>query len=434
VILSTYVLREHTVPFLFSFVVIIFLLVLDLLLQMMDMILGKGVPVLAILELFALNTAWMVALAAPMAVLVATLMAFGRLSSDNEVVAMRALGVGTHQVFLPVVLAATVLGGVLVVFNDLVLPECNYRARLLMSDIRRKRPAVALSGREGLVIQDFQNYRILIERIDDRTSELQNIVIYKYEGGEDPVVITASRGEVRFPPGRDEALLTLLEGEIHRVDPEEPAVYVRATFQRQTLLLGEAGRRLARTVSRYRNDRELSTGMMRQRIREYEHDVETLRTESARRLAAELKSAFFEESDPAGVEPTRRLFSLRSQMGADATVGAHKLRQADRYRVEIHKKYAIPAACLTFVLIGAPLGILARGANPAVGAGVSIGFFLIYWLFLIGGEKLADRGFLPAWLAMWSPNILITVGGMCMCARLVFAGRTRAVGRSACAS
>ena len=115
-------------------------------------------------------------------------------------------------------------------------------------------------------------------------------------------------------------------------------------------------------------------------------------------------------------------------------MGAHKLRQADRYRVEIQKKYSIPAACLTFVLIGAPLGILARGANPAVGAGVSIGFFLIYWLFLIGGEKLADRGFLPAWLAMWSPNILITVGGLCMCARLVFAGRSRAVGRSACAS
>jgi lipopolysaccharide export system permease protein len=80
--------------------------------------------------------------------------------------------------------------------------------------------------------------------------------------------------------------------------------------------------------------------------------------------------------------------------------------------VEIHKKYSIPVACLVFVIIGAPLGFMARRGGLATGGGLSLGFFLLYWAFLIGGEDLADRQFISPFVAMWSANFIVGAFGL----------------------
>ena len=90
----------------------------------------------------------------------------------------------------------------------------------------------------------------------------------------------------------------------------------------------------------------------------------------------------------------------------------HNQDDIDNFMVEVHKKYAIPVACIVFVLIGAPLGALARRSGVGVGVGLSIGFFVLYWICLIGGEKLADRGKLSPFLGMWGGNIMLTLLGI----------------------
>ena len=408
-VLSRYVLKEHVVPFVFGFSVIMFLLVVDLILQKMDLMLGKGIAPGVVLELFLLNTAWMIALAVPMAVLVATLMAFGRLSADGEISAMQALGVGVYRVILPVFLTGTTLAMGLVVFNDRVLPEFNYRARLLMGDIQRKRPTVALEDRSGILIQDFANYRILIGDIDRRTSILKDILIYKYEAGGYPVSISAETGRVQIDSESDEALVTLENGEWHRVDRADPDVYIRARFRKKSLRLGDAGRQLIRTMSHYKTDREMGLGAMLERVDAYQRDASALQAEAADSTGSALRRLLFEP----GTERTAFgiVADLATKLRTDTAIRHHKLRQADRYRVEIHKKLSIPVACIVFVVIGAPLGIRVRGSSPAVGAGISIGFFLLWWLCLISGETLADRGYVSPWVAMWSPNFIVLACG-----------------------
>ena len=86
--------------------------------------------------------------------------------------------------------------------------------------------------------------------------------------------------------------------------------------------------------------------------------------------------------------------------------------QIDEFQVEIHKKFSIPAACMIFALLGAPLGAIIRRRGAAVSVGTSLAFFWIYWMFLIGGEELADRGFIAPALAMWSPNIAFLCIGL----------------------
>ena len=93
-------------------------------------------------------------------------------------------------------------------------------------------------------------------------------------------------------------------------------------------------------------------------------------------------------------------------------------RQADQFLVEIYKKYSIPAACIFFVLIGVPLGIMSRRGGFGIAATLSLGFFLFYWAFLIGGEKLADRDITSPFLGMWSANILLGILGVYLTIRI----------------
>src|SRR5690606_40241523 len=124
----------------------------------------------------------MLALSVPMAVLVATLMAFGRLSADNETTALRALGISPVRAMVPVLLVATLLAAGLMWFNDRILPEANYRAASLRNDIGRKKPAAFIAPRR--VIRDFEGYRLWMDRVDPETDVFYGVRIYQQERGQ----------------------------------------------------------------------------------------------------------------------------------------------------------------------------------------------------------------------------------------------------------
>ena len=165
-ILERYVLREHVYPFLIGFSVVIFLLTLDFMFDLVDLAIGKGIGAGVVLELFVLSLGYMVALAFPCAVLIACLATFGRLSQDNEISAMRANGVNLFRIIGAPLYAALVLAGLLVLFNNLVLPESNHRLANLMADVGRKRPTATIQ--EGVFVDDFVGYSIFVEKVDDR--------------------------------------------------------------------------------------------------------------------------------------------------------------------------------------------------------------------------------------------------------------------------
>ncbi len=93
--------------------------------------------------------------------------------------------------------------------------------------------------------------------------------------------------------------------------------------------------------------------------------------------------------------------------------------EINKYLVEIYKKYALPAACIIFILIGAPLGVMVRKGGFGVAASISLFFFLIYWAFLIGGEKLAERSILSPFWGMWAANVLLGIAGIILTQRTV---------------
>ncbi len=417
-IVTRYLLREHAGPFLFSFAVLTFVFVLDLLFRQLNRLLSKGLPVTTILEFFGCNLAWMMATAVPMAVLTATLMAFGRLAADEEITALQAAGLSLRRLVAPVLAAAAALALMLFWFTDRVLPEFNYRARRLATAITLYKPAIRLEP--GVWFGDLPNYRLLATAVAESlaVTKLTNLLVQDLSAPQVQRMIAARTGWMQTDSAARRVTLTLFDGEIQEIDFNALEELRRLSFIKHEFVIfledSTAG-----LLSTARTDREQSLAQMRQEVSANEAALAQLQ----RRLHAVFAAEGLEQlANPDGVPRETLLPTLPVDLPAEQrdrlrgflqvwSVRQQELQQrVHSLLVEIHKKYAFPAACVVFVLIGAPLGLLVRQGGFASSSGLSLIFFLIYWACMIGGERLADRERIPPLLAMWSANLLL--GGL----------------------
>jgi lipopolysaccharide export system permease protein len=408
--LSLYVLRQHLLPFVLGFSLIVFVLVLDVVLQMLDQVLSKGLSAGLALQLFRFNLAWIIALAVPMAVLVAVLMAYGRMAADNEILALKASGISFTRVLIPTLVTACLLAVLMVWFNDRVLPDWNHKARNLAVTLKRAKAALVLKQKEGVFIRDLGPYSLLVRDVDEEANLLYDLTLYDTGHPGPPTTLRAARGKVEIFDDGGYIRLMLEDGEAHEIDAQDPSQFTRSTFSRQVVHIRDSKRDLSPNYrSSYRSDREMD-------VRAMLRAVDGLRSENQRALGHidSTAKAFVESlATAAPAEEGMRTESRRvaNRLHKQWRLFESRQRRANAFLVEIHKKYSIAVACIVFVLVGAPLGALVRARGAAVSVTLSLVFFFAYWMFLIGGEELADRGFIPPWTAMWAPNVVFGVIG-----------------------
>ena len=440
--LSRYVLKEHGLPFALGFSLILFILLLDVVLQTMDQVLSKGLAPLVAAQLLLFNLAWIVALAVPMAVLIAVLMAFARLAADGEIIAAKACGISFFLLLRPVLATAAMLTLLMVVFNDQVLPNWNHQARTLASSLQRTKAALVLKEKEGVFVPNLGDYHLLIRRIDPETSDLTGITLYDTSRPGPPAVLHAPRGRAALFEDGSYVRIELQEGHLHRIEsgPEERFLY--GSFARQVLHIKDPRRKYERRNSSFRSDREMDIRTMRRSVAERRDEqrlafgrldstvAHYFALEQEREILANEIGDTASHIDDAteGAAPPDISYDPDEEAAPRLSLESEAIRTAkevrkqwrlidnreariNEFEVEIHKKFSIPAACLVFVLIGAPLGALIRRRGSAVSIGISLFFFWIYWMFLIGGEELADRGYIAPTLAMWAPNLVFTAAG-----------------------
>lgn len=435
-ILGRYILSEHFGPFVFAMSVITLVFLLNLVFRELGRILSKGLEFGLVVEFFFLNLAWIVALAVPMAVLVATIMAFGRLSGDNEITAMKAGGVSVIHMIQPVFIASIVLAIGLIWFNNNILPDFNHRTRLLASDIARTRPTLNLEA--GVVMKDIPDINILVQRITEKsdTAWVEGVMIEDNRVQNKSKYIFAQKGQIYSNPATGSLILMLYDGEMHDLDLEKMEQYTRLTFPEQKLSIQVPNMAIERSDSEYRGDREKSSAMMLTEVKEND----ALIFERGQRME-QIINAWFDKYLPGGMpidslknpdaqpgnyKRTTTLYArqrflsrlrqenlrLKQQITAEMTVLDNYEQANYKLMVEVHKKYSIPFACIVFVLIGAPLGIMSRKGNLALAGGISFGFFLLFWASLIAGEELADNRMISPFIAMWLADIIVGAGGI----------------------
>lgn len=385
-IIDRYLLKGHIFPFLFALSVLTFVLLMDRLFELISMIIQKKVPFLIVGQVFLLSLPAILTMTVPMAVLVAVIMNYGRLAQDNELTAIKSSGVPFIRLVISPFLAGIILTIGLYFFNDRLLPETNHLAKNLVMDISETKPTLQL--KENIFITDFPDYNLLIRRIDPKTSALSNITIYEQKRNEQPRTIMASKGQLIVAPQAQAFRLELQNGEIHQLDPNDKNRYHRISFKKHIIYL-PMDPQIQYKVRTYRSDREMSSKMMQDVVAAIRKELSPLQQQ---------------------INDSTNLSEIRSNQLS--TEIHNKISEIKRYQVEIQKKIAIPFACLVFILLGAPLGIITRRGNLGVSFGLSLGFFVLYYIALTGGEQLADRQILSPVLAMWAANIVLGFCGI----------------------
>ena len=350
-----------------------------------------------------------------MAVLVATLMAFGSMAQNNEVAIMKASGISLYKMMIPPVIGSMLIAALLIQFNNHVYPESNHALRVLTQDISNQKPTLSLVP--GVFSSEIPRYSLLARKIDSETNIMEDLTIYDNSNVQDLNVVTAQRGEIYFSADRRKLILNLFDGEIHTSKTNDVKPYRRLKFENHKIVMNADQFSLRESqLGGRRGDRELGAPA----IIKLADSVANLLQLDIQRYEARIQQEFISDTTSSKILEGRNKSLKISLYRAEDKIRAAKnslvpiLRRIDNYQkrvnkywVEVHKKYSIPFACIIFVLIGAPLGTMTRKGGFGVAAGISLIFFLVYWAFLIGGEKLSDRNLLSPFWGMWTANILL---------------------------
>jgi lipopolysaccharide export system permease protein len=439
-ILTRYLLRAHLGPFLFALFALTGILFVNAVAKRFADLAGKGLPAQVILEVLYLSLPHILALTLPMAVLVAVLYAWAQLTSENEITALKASGVSLVRLLTPMVVAGVLIAGFMVWFNDTVLPGANHRLKNLIGDVIAKTPTLQMTEQvvNPLRTGDYRT-RLFLKpgRVDHGTQRMWDITIYDLSNARKSRTIFADSGSFMLNPSQTDMMLTLYDGVVHEVDEQEQLQMQRIFFELQKVELKGVGTELTRSQNDMRSDREMSIAMLQAQI-----DTARLRRDEvlaeADRLTADNMERVLTGSRDAAYESSlfadgrsRYMAGSLIEMGSDdmayraaldAQRLAHNLRDAElrmnEYAVEYHKKFAIPFACIIFVLIGAPLAVRFPRGGVGMVIAASLAIFGIYYVSLIGGETLGDRGIISPFWGPWAPNLLFGLIGLFALSRL----------------
>jgi len=464
------ILTRHFGPLLFCFFTIMFLLLMQFLMNHIDKLVGKGIPFGVIVELILTNLAYMVVLAMPMAVLVAALMAFGKFSELREYAALKAAGVNPIKVIAPVIMAGAFLTIFLMWFSDRVLPDANQQARSLFIDIRLKEPGFDLDP--NVFYNGIEGYIFLVKDIDSETDSLYDVTLFQEKTRDkNQAIIKANKGVLES--NSDQVItLFLYEGTItqylgttnrdnNQIEETEFGKY-RISFD-----LSEMAFSRSESDKRRRNDRTMTSRAMLAVVDTLKNEVQERKLSSSKfmqRIIPDLRTTDLaepskseqqdEDSINAGMmlsapfpavkseepksSPNNRFpdslvvlntfdeeapstILVRAQSGLRSLKSNYqnllvkiqwKQKRIAQYMVEVHKKFSIPFACIIFVLIGAPLGLVTKNGNIGFSAIISALLLTFYWVSIIQGEKLADRLVISPAMGMWFGNALLGIIGI----------------------
>lgn len=439
------ILRMLPGPIVGALTMLMFLLVMQFLIRYLPDLVGKGLPFGAFVELIIYNLAYMLVLAVPMSILIGTLMTFGKLVDTNAYSVMKSSGVSFPQMVWPTLLLGLMAAGIMLYFNNEVLPEANFRASTLWRDIRVAKPGFDL--KPGVFYDGIDQYRILVRDVAvDNPNELFDITIFDYTDGQRfRSDITAKRGFLESTGDGLSIELELFDGEMHRRNPPGSGAqerYERLSFDRHRLQISIEDLTFERSDprSRRRSDRTMRSRDMAKLV----DSLETLVANEKQRLREALaalgtgnsilkpSSRILSVPEPrSGIRSFRRgerpvlgsagdKYEISLQRGRIEQTRVENSRasiewaeqRADGYLVEIHKKNSIALACLIFMIIGAPLGLAIRRGGLGIAAVAAAAIFLFYWVTLVIGEKMADSGQLEPWIGMWAGNIVTGLLGI----------------------
>jgi len=351
--IRNYLVREFIGPFFLSLLVSTMILAAGHIIQVADLIINKGVSALYVTKLFFFLMPWLLTFTIPISVLSATLLAFGRLASDNEIIAFKSTGISIYRIALPILIVGLLISLFCVPLNDKLLPESGFAARKLIKQIGINNPLAMLEA--GVFIKAFEDYIIFVYGIDG--NRLKNIRIYQPREGGATRVIVAEEGEVTSVPEESAIKLKLKNGSADEALPNDPTNSYKLVFKTYHMTLNF-------------------------------------------RKALEMQKIDKKPREKSIVQLRREIITLRRD----------NIDTIPLY-IEIHNKLALAFSNFIFVLIGIPIAVGTHRREKSLNFALTMLIFLLYWGIMLAGIACVVRNLLPPWAGIWMANaILLAVG------------------------
>lgn len=355
-ILRNYILKEFTSAFILSIFVLTFVMLLGNLIRLAELIISKGVSIIMAGKLFLFLVPFLFSFIIPIATLAATLLAIGRLSSDNELIAIRSSGINLFRMLLPILIIGIILSLFCVILNNKIIPNAHLKTRELMVEIGTQNPAAALEA--GSFITAFDKFILFIYHIDG--NKFSNIRIYEPQGTDKPPrTIIAKKGEFILIPEKKILKLKLVDGTSDEINPSDPENFYKLNFKTYFMNI-DFKKSESKKINKKQKD--MTIGELKEQMREFKSN---------------------------GIDISPIL-------------------------TEIYKRLALSFSCLVFILIGAPFAMITRRREKSVNFGFAFMIVAAYYLMLIGFEALAIEGKIPPSLAMGMPDVIFGAAGIAM--------------------
>lgn len=389
-IINRYIVSEFLFSFFIAFLFFFFIFFVNQLLLLAEEILSKRVSFTNVARLIIFSLPAILAFTFPFSSLLGALMAIGRLSSDREIIALRAGGVSHRRIFLPVLLLGMVLSGISFFTNDYLLPRGTVSFSRLYRDILYANPALEL---EPFSIRRYQNLVISTGSIYDQT--IRDLLLLDTDGDGNQRIISADQA-LLVKDDEEQGIITLKLKDVsgHTVAAEQGAFdYFSAETMDYSILLSSFSFNINNLTPR-----EMSTGSVLEEIRSMERSFSAVQKEWKERLE-EKHQEYLKNPRP---EIKTELDRIKERPPFDRTL--------QLYRIEFHKKVAIPFGCLAFMFFAFPAGLIPKRSGRMVGFGLGLLIALLYWALLFAGQTLGLRFQFSPVLSMWIPNLV--VGGL----------------------
>ncbi len=355
-IINRYIFREIALPFVILLFVLTFVLLMGKILQIMDLMINKGIRVLDIAHLIALIMPNFLLFTIPIALLVSILIAMGRLSADNEITVLKASGVSLLQLFYPAAVASLLAFACAMVIGYFLVPQSNFATKRLLFELASQNAGIGI--KEKVFNADFKGLLLYADTIPADGASMENVIISDSRVLGEQNTILAKKAFLVADPKLMIVKLRLENGSIHTVG-KDLKNYRKVDFKSYDINLD-----LSSTMSSFTDEAKSSTEM-------------TLSELLERMKKPDLAQAAMRE-----------------------------------LAIEVHKKFSIPLSCIFFGLLAMPLGITHHRSVKSRGFAVGLIIVAVYYLLRIGGEALVENGRMDPALGVWAPNALFALLGI----------------------
>src|ERR1051326_124802 len=394
-ILSRYIFKEMIAPTVLGFSFYTFIILLRSLFDFAGMIIKRSLPAATVGKLLLLSLPHIVVLTVPMSLLFGILIAVGRLSADSEIIAMRALGISTRTIYRPVFLFSFLTFLLSLYLMNVVLPRGNTQFAALRAEVFTS--SIEKEIKPRVFYAEYENLMIYVNDIDPATG--------LWKG----VFVADSRGdESRQQPAT-------VQQTVEAAQASENAIPFSAARSSTKVIVAESG-----TLTIVQPSKQIWMNLNNAETHVWDPKKPD-RYDRTINVTQRMKPPDKFAGDQGVYVRSLREMTLK-ELFEQANVAAHMKGPGfqDLYRmskVEIHKKFAIPFACLVFGILGLPLGITNRRVGKSSGFSLSIGIILFYYILINNGEAMAQSGKVSPAVGMWTPNAILLVLGIWLRAR-----------------